>query len=84
MRNTLAHIAATEGRTLCGLRVTQHIRTPEPWASWLSLYQADPSKGCPKCRRVALRSADRTIAIRFADQQYRLNHRDPSSDTNGQ
>lgn len=81
MSNRTAHIAATEGHTLCGLRVTRTILTPEPWTTWITTYQGNPSACCPRCRRICLRSADRTMAIRSADQEYRLKHRNPADDS---
>lgn len=71
MGRQLAHISATEGRTLCGLPCDGARLRHSPWPEWLIAYQADPSPACPSCKRIARQSADRFKAIRAADDIHR-------------
>lgn len=68
MGHTRVHVSATEARTLCGLRADLPVNRHLPWNLWMDGYRRDPATHCTQCRRIALRSADRTKAIREADR----------------
>lgn len=68
MKSTRVHISATEGHTLCGLRVDTLRGSQQPYDDWLITYRLHPDQACSACRRAASRSADRFKAFRAADQ----------------
>lgn len=72
MANSRVHISATEAHTLCGLPASGPRVKHSPWADWIDTYRGLPKATCTACRRAALQYADMSIAIRFADQEYRL------------